>query len=209
MKAIILCIISLFILQLAMAQKPAADSLQKAKDDSVRWAKLESVLIYPIIKAGKWSGVVPVNDADEIPDPSIQYKLLFEIIIGNKSTEAKDINHGLTEVCRIINLHAASGIPVKNILPIILVHGKALFSFYTNTNYQKKYKVDNPNIAVVEELIKKTGARFIACGQSMAFVEVKHEDLIPQMKVSLTAKTVLSHYQLEGYKLYEIFEDKQ
>jgi intracellular sulfur oxidation DsrE/DsrF family protein len=208
MKTLLTLITSLFIFQFSVAQTESSDSLQRAKKDSVKMAKLEASLIYPLLKAGTWSGVIPVNNPDEIPDPSISYKLLFQLVIANKDSAAKDINNGITEICRVINLHVASGIPVKNIKPVILVQGSAMYSFYTNANYQKKYKVDNPNIAVVEELEKKTGARFIACGQAMAYKGVQHEELLPQMKITLSAKTVLSHYQLKGYVLYLIEEEK-
>src|ERR1019366_7865776 len=134
---------------------------------------------------------------------NISYKLLFELVINNKDTTVKEINHGLTEICRIINLDVASGIPVKNMTPVIVVHGPALYSFYTNEKYKAKYKTDNPNIAVMEEMIKKTGTMFIACGQAMDFLGIAQGEMIPQVKVSLTAQTVLSGYQLKGYKLYE------
>lgn len=224
MKPICTFIISLFLFQFSFAQtsvkdtvqvtvtdsiqKAVKDSTEKAIADSVKWAKMEAKLVYPLLKAGTWSGVLPVPDADEIPDPSISYKLLFELVLPTKAKEGKDINHGITEICRVINLHVASGIPVKKIVPVIVVHGSALFAFYSNEFYQKKFKTDNPNIAIIEELIKKTGAKFIACGQAMQFLEIQHSEIIPQMKVSVTAQTVLSHYQLKGYKLYVIAEDK-
>jgi intracellular sulfur oxidation DsrE/DsrF family protein len=208
MRILLSFIFSLFFIQGISAQSIVKDSVQKAKEDSLKMEKMKALFIYPILKAGDFSGVIPIKNITEVPDPSINYKLLFELVINNKESEAKEINHGLTEICRILNLHAASGIPVKNITPIIVVHAKALFAFYTNEAYQKKYKTDNPNIAVIEELIKKTGVTFIACGQAMSFLEVLPEQMIPQMKVSLTAQTVLSHYQLKGYKLYEIVEDK-
>lgn len=209
MKQILSLILIPVIFLSATGQSVKIDSVQKAKADSAKWANLEARLTYPLIKAGTWSGVIPVSNPTEIPDPIIRYNLLFELVINNKDTAVKEINHGLTEICRIINLHVASGIPVKNISPIVVVHGSALYSFYANDYFKKKYKVDNPNIAVVEELVKKTGASFIACGQAMNFFEVSQEEMIPQMKVSLTAQTVLSGYQLKGYKLYEIKEDKQ
>jgi intracellular sulfur oxidation DsrE/DsrF family protein len=208
MKQIFSLFICLLLVQFGMTQTVVKDSAQKAKEDSIKMKKLEAILTYPLINAGTFSGVVPVSNPDEIPDPTLNYKLLFELVDNNKATEAKDINHGLVEICRIINLHVASGIPVKNITPIIVVHAGALHSFYTRDIYQKKYNADNPNIAIVDELIKKTGARFIACGQAMNFFDVPREEMIPQVKVSLTAQTVLSHYQLIGYKLYEIRDDK-
>jgi intracellular sulfur oxidation DsrE/DsrF family protein len=208
-KTLVSVLVSIVFLS-AAAQAPVQDSVTKAKAkaDSIKWAKMEARLVFPLINAGTFSGVIPVSNPTEIPNPNMSYKLLFELVVNNKDSAVKEINHGLTEICRIINLHVASGIPVKNIIPVIVVHGPALFSFYTNDNYKKKYKIDNPNIAVAEELIRKTGAKFIACGQAMNFLEVPQEAMIPQMKVSLTAQTVLSGYQLKGYKLFEITEDK-
>src|SRR5690349_14335407 len=67
------------------------DSLQVKKDtaaikkdsteykDSVRLDKLFQTAEQPIIKNSKWSGVIPVVDIDERPDPKMKYKLLVEI----------------------------------------------------------------------------------------------------------------------------------
>jgi intracellular sulfur oxidation DsrE/DsrF family protein len=209
MKKISLLSLISFLFFSSIAQTSSTDSIAKAKADSLKWAKLEARMVFPLIKAGKYSGVIPVDNPTEIPDPNMNYKLLFELVINNKDTDAKDINHGITEICRIINLHVASGIPVKNISPVIIVHGPALRSLYNNDNYKKKYKVENPNIEVIEELINKTGAKFIACGQAMNFLDVKREEMIPAVKVSVTAQTVLSSYELKGYKLYSLTEDRQ
>ncbi|HLK27371.1 MAG TPA: DsrE family protein [Puia sp.] len=205
-KTLLFGIIS-FLFFSATAQKQ--DNAAKAKADSLKWARLEAKMVYPLFNTGKFSGVIPVNDPTEIPDPNMNYKLLFELLIINKDSAATEINHGITEICRIINLHVASGIPVSNINPVIVVHGPALFAFYNNDRYKKKYKTDNPNISIIEEMIKKTGTKFIACGQAMGFREVSKEEMIPQMKISLTAQTVLSGYQLKGYKLFSIAEDRQ
>lgn len=183
------------------------DSLQKVYDDSVKFVTLQSRLVYPLIKAGTWSGVIPLSNPDEIPDPTIDYKLLFELTANNKDTTVKDINNGITEICRIINLHVASGIPVSKIKPVVVVHGAALYSFYSNKNFKEKYKAENPNLTVIEELIKKTGAKFIACSQAMNYFEVKKDEMIPSVKVSLTAQTALSSYELKGYKLYVIKDE--
>ena len=220
-KYLLLCTIGFISSHFTTAQSTTIDSLHKAKDSTLRAAmhedsvkiekqfseaekmeKLLTIVEYPLMKAGKFSGVVPVKDPTEIPDPNIDYKLLFELTTNNPDSIAKDINSGLMEIVRVINLHVASGIPIKKIIPVIVVHGSALTAISNNEAYQKKYKLDNPNIKVMEELEKKTGAKFIACGQAMAFFEVKKEDLLPEVKISVTAQTVLSHYQLKGYVLY-------
>jgi len=223
MRKFFFLILTCFSFLFASAQPAKNDSLRKAKDSTLRatihedsikiekqfaetekMEKMIALFEYPALKAGKFSGIIPVKGPTEIPDPNIDYKLLFELSFNNPDSIAKDINGGLSEITRVINLHVASGIPLKKIIPVIIVHGMALDAISNNETYRKKYKLDNPNIKTIDELKKITGAKFIACGQAMAFFEVKKEELLPDIKISLTAQTVLSHYQLKGYVLYQI-----
>ena len=85
---------------------------------------------------------------------------------------------------------------------MIVVHAGALNAITTNQYYKEHYKIDNPNFKLINDL-KKIGTEFIACGQAMAFFDIKKEALLPLVKVSLTAQTVLSSYQLKGFVLYK------
>lgn len=178
------------------------DSVKTNKEFSeiIKWEKLKAVEIFPIFHAGEFSGVVPVNNPDEVPDLKMPFKLLFELTVNNPDSTIKDMNYGLVEVARIINLHVASGVPAKNIIPVIVVHAGALHALKNNEFFNKKYKIDNPNIKLIGEL-EKMGAKFIACGQAMNFLDISKEAFLPVVKVSLTAKTVLSNYQLKGFVL--------
>lgn len=184
----------------------SADSLKVAKEyaQKVKEDSLEARMIYPFINGGKNSGIVPVNDPTEIPDPNIDYKILFEVTGNNPDSTIKEINYGLAEVARVINLHVASGVPAKRIYPIIVVHAGAVHALKNNEAFKKKYKIDNPNIKLIDDL-KKAGTRFIICGQAMAFFEVQKEELLPDIKISVTAQTVLSHYQLKGYVWHPVW----
>lgn len=177
-----------------------ADSLKAEKEytDKLKWEKLKSITQYPVLSAGDNSGIVPVKDATEIPDPNLDYKLLFELTGNNPDSLSKEINYGLAEVARVINLHVASGVPVKKIFPVVVIHAGALNAITTNAYYQKHFKLDNPNLKVISDL-KNLGTKFIACGQAMAFFSIKRDDLLPDVRVSLTAQTVLTSYQLKGY----------
>ena len=181
-----------------------ADSAKVEKEfaEKIKWDKIKSVLLYPLLKGGDNSGIIPVENPTEIPDPNIEYKLLFELTSNNPDSAVKEINFGLTEVARVINLHIASGIPLKKIIPVIVVHAGALNAITTNQYYKEHYKIDNPNFKLINDL-KKIGTEFIACGQAMAFFDIKKEALLPLVKVSLTAQTVLSSYQLKGFVLYK------
>ena len=172
---------------------------EKEKED-----KLNARNVYPVLKGSKNSGIIPVQDPTEIPDPNIDYKILFELTGNNPDSTIKDINYGLDEIARVINLHVASGVPVKRIMPVIVIHAGGVNAVKNNDAFRKKYKIDNPNIKLIDDL-KKLGARFIVCGQAMAFLEIKKEELLPDIKISLTAQTVLTHYQLKGYVWHPVW----
>lgn len=178
--------------------------IEKEFTDKAKWERMEAIEQFPLLKGSKMSGVIPVSDPTENPDPNIDYKILFELTGNNPDSTAKDINAGLDEIARVINLHIASGIPEKRIKPVIVVHADALHAIKNNEAYQKKYKMDNPNLKLIHDL-EKMGAKFIACGQAMAFFEINKEELLPEVKISLTAQTVISGYQLKGYVLHQLW----
>jgi intracellular sulfur oxidation DsrE/DsrF family protein len=197
---------------MSAAEKAAADSAKQAHQakmlaDSLRMEALVATAQYPLLKGSKWSGVIPVDNPTEIPDPNKEYKLLFELTAKNPDSTAKEINESLDEVTRILNLHYASGIPAKNIIPVVVIHGPGLVALKTNEAYKKRFKIDNPNLTLISDM-EKIGAKFIACGQAMAFFDIKKDELLPEVKITLSAQTVLSNYQSQGYTLYKITVDK-
>src|SRR6476661_842874 len=149
----------LFFALTAHAQTPdSAATAQKAKDKAFQDSMEKKFLahaVYPLLKTSKFSGVIPVENPTEKLDPNLQYKLLFEVITGTMdSSDAKDINASFAEAGRIINLHIAAGVPLKNLHAVMVVHGPALHALYKNDVYRQKYKIDNPNLAYLDELQK-------------------------------------------------------
>jgi intracellular sulfur oxidation DsrE/DsrF family protein len=156
---------------------------------------------FPAIKGNSWGGVIPVGDIDEIPDPKQQYKFVMELTsfaMKDDSAAYKDINLALRDIARTINLHVGAGIPKENIDIVLAVHGQALNAFLTNEKYKKKFDIDNPNIPLLKEL-QDFGVKIILCGQAMHYQRLMRENIIPGVKVSLTAQTVVSSYQLKNY----------
>lgn len=187
-----------------------ADSLKIESKfaEKERWDKLFAKEEFPVINAGKYSGVFPVKDITEVPDPNMQYKLLYEMTEENPDSALNEPDYSLVEIARLINLHVASGIPLKNLTVVVVAHGLALHSISTNKAYQKKFKMNNPSLELVKDL-EKIGVRFIACGQAMSFMNVKEEDLVSGIRISLTAQTALSGYQLKGYVLKSLDPEKR
>lgn len=218
-KHILLFLLAFFMIHIVKAQTVLSDSLRLKKDSTLkamihqdsqkvekqfaekaRWDDIDKRFEFPLVKGGKYSGVLPVKNPTEIPDPNIDYKLLFELTKNNPDSLMKMNNEGLDEVARVLNLHYASGIPLKRLMPVVVVHAAALNALLKNEAYQKKYKMDNPNAQLISDL-QKLGAKFIVCGQAMQFFNINTEDLLPGIKLSLTAQTVITSYQLKGYVL--------
>jgi intracellular sulfur oxidation DsrE/DsrF family protein len=168
-------------------------------------------VMYPLIK-DLWAPVAVVEGIDELPDPKLNYNIVvdftaFPTLGENKNKmDSSSSNWGLSDIGRIYNLHLAAGIPKEKIHFVVAVHAFAARSFLKNEEYKKRYKIDNPNLAVIEEL-DKAGVKFLVCGQSLNWMGDKKEMLLPQAKVSLTAQTTLTSYQLKGYALKPIRND--
>jgi predicted peroxiredoxin len=167
-------------------------------------------MMFPAIKGYKWGGVAPVQNVTELADPNMKYKLLMELTgfaaKGQEATAKNEINGGIGEVARKVNLHVAAGVPQKNIDLVIIVHAGALFAFLNNEKYKRKYGIDNPNITLIKDLLN-FGAKIIVCGQAMTFLGLEMGDLVPGIKEALSAQTVLSTYELKGYKFYDVSLD--
>lgn len=222
-KKILLLLLFVFTIHLVKAQTILSNSLRLKKDSTLKAAihkdsvriekefasvakrdKLFSKLEYPLLKGGKFSGVLPLGNLTEVPDPKIDYKLLFELTLQNPDSLKKLTNTGLDEVTRILNLHYAAGVPVKKLMPVIVVHGGGELALLNNEAFQKRYKMDNPNVKLIHDLEKIVGAKFIICGQSMQIRGISPEEFLPSIKISLTAQTVITSYQLKGYVLMNV-----
>jgi intracellular sulfur oxidation DsrE/DsrF family protein len=176
--------------------------------DSLRTAAFFSMATYPLIKDSKWSGVIPVPDIQERPDSLMKFKLLMEVTAWHAdSASEREINGGLAEVGRLINLHIAAGISQKNIDAVVVIHGGALNVLLNNEAYRKKFHTDNPNLGLLRQFTQ-LGIKLITCGQAMAYFNFDRKDMIPEIKTALSAQVVLSNYQLKGFVLYKITDDK-
>ncbi|MFI5156274.1 MAG: DsrE family protein [Chitinophagales bacterium] len=198
-----------FMIGAAFAQKSgSSDSLAKAIKDSLRWEALKATAIFPVINAGEWSGVIPVQNIQARPDATLKFKLLINLTLWDADTASiRKISGGIAEIGRLINLHVAAGIPKENLDIVVVVHRRALFAFLTDAAYEGKYKSKNPNL----EIIKKMNAmdvKFLGCGQAEQFLAIQEADLVPEIKTALTAQVMLSNYQMKGYSMFKIESDK-
>jgi len=149
----------------------------------------------PIIE--NYGAVWEIDNPDFKTDTSQEFKVVFDVKDGPESDT--EINRNLNTVARFLNMHAQSGVPSSQIKVALIVHGTAARNLLTDEAFQKRYKVNNPNRELVENLLE-ADVEVIMCGQSSKTRNLPKEDLIPRVKIALSAMTANIQLQNEGYR---------
>lgn len=143
-------------------------------------------------------GKIASIDSDmPIPEGTI-LRVAFDTSTAKEGT----VNRSLDSAARFINMHVEAGVPVENIHLAIVVHGPAVFDVVSDAAYARKYAdaTTNPNTAIVAALLEK-GVEIIVCGQSATAQNVTKADLLPGVKMALSAMTAHALLQQQGYTL--------
>lgn len=82
----------------------------------------------------------------------------------------------------------------------VVAHGPALKTLLTDDAYFSRYGIDKPNTEPVQKL-HVAGVRFYLCGQSVMFGGYEKEELLAPAKVALSAMTMMTELQADGYAL--------
>jgi intracellular sulfur oxidation DsrE/DsrF family protein len=166
--------------------------------------KNESRLVYPFVRGGIMTGVLPVAAVDIPVDKSRTYKILFDFAYGSPAlySEGK-VNPGLEEICRIINLHSGAGIPDSKLDVVIILHGPATMTFLQESAYQERFGTANANLGLLQALQAK-GVKFVVCGQTLQLRDLDARKLLPGTKVAYSARTAISTLVSQGYVLFPV-----
>jgi len=150
----------------------------------------------PVFKS--LGAVYAVPEADFVPDSTQVLMAIFDIErLQNDPTE---LNPLINSLARYINMHVQRGIPLKNIYLAFVLHGASGKDALSDEAYKKRYGVNNPNSAHIKALAEK-GVHMYICGQSATYAGYKKSELTPEVKMALSAMTVLTVYQANGYSL--------
>jgi intracellular sulfur oxidation DsrE/DsrF family protein len=149
----------------------------------------------PVIEG--YGPTYPINDRDVPLRENIVYKAVFDSAANPDETK---LNTGLVSVARYLNMHARNGVLVDNMNIAVVVHGPALKTLLTDDSYFSRYGIDNPNTELVQKL-HAAGVRFYVCGQSVMFGGFEKEELVGPAKVALSAMTMMTELQSDGYAL--------
>jgi intracellular sulfur oxidation DsrE/DsrF family protein len=150
--------------------------------------------INPVIKS--FGGIYAIPEAVETPSKAIDYNIVIDVRSGPSSPD--QINPALNNIARMLNLHAAGGVSPDKVKVKAVIHNLATPTIADNATYQEKFGVDNPNIGLIQELTD-AGVELFVCGQSMIAREYPVEGLNPNIKLSISAITVMTTYEIQGF----------
>jgi len=150
----------------------------------------------PVIK--DYGKVWKIENQDFKVDLDKEYKVVFDIM--NSPDSHAEVNKTIETAARFLNMHAQSGVPLKNMKVVLVVHNKASKDLITDIAYQKRYETDNPNTGLIKALMG-SGTQVIFCGQSSLSRNFPKEDLIEGVQLALSAMTALIQLQDDGYQL--------
>lgn len=150
--------------------------------------------VNPVIKSQ--GGIFEIPFAVERPDPSMVYNIVVEV--ERESEKPDTINWALNNVARLLNLLSVGGVPASNVHLVVAIHGGAAYTSMNNEQYRAKYKVDNPNLKLYQEL-QAAGVNLFICGQSIINRKIDRNRLVPEVKPALSMLTTVTTYQLKGY----------
>lgn len=165
---------------------------------------IKEKMTYPVLDFAPWVGVVPISNPAMPYDPSLTYKIAIDVYGSLK--DSTKLHEPFTEIARTYNLHIANGVPADRIKIAAIIHGGLSKAVMSNAAYRAKYGIDNPTILALYEL-QKVGVEFYLCGQSMAFLKIAQEDITPEVKVAISAKTTFVALDQMGYTYMDVSGD--
>ncbi|MGO2128198.1 MAG: DsrE family protein [Pseudoalteromonas prydzensis] len=138
------------------------------------------------------------NVAKHVSDLSqAQFKIAFDV--GDGAEKGAQNNH-INSLARFINMHVAHGVKPENIQLALVIHGSASVDVLENSFYNARFDTDNKNQSLLKQLLANNTVVYV-CGQSAMHMKVAPEQLIPGVKMALSAMTAHAQLQQQGYTL--------
>lgn len=143
-------------------------------------------------------GVEPAREvpgAHERPDPSVTYKVVFDLAAPMKADEPYA---GLQAVARYVNTLAKAGVPTDHRRIAIVFHQGSTDIVMNSDAFKARYQRDNPNLAMIRAL-KSAGVDLHVCGQAVLARKIEPSTIQPEIQLDLWALTTLINLQQRGY----------
>lgn len=141
--------------------------------------------------------IAPV-DSDLALPKGAKFKIAFDV--SSKAAPGA-LSRQIETAARAINMHVAAGVPQKDVQIVVIVHGPGAMDLLKPEVYAARNEGKaNGSLAAVQKLLG-AGVEFYLCGQTAMGQKITKADLIPGVKMSLSAITAHAVYQQRGYTL--------
>jgi intracellular sulfur oxidation DsrE/DsrF family protein len=167
-------------------------------------AHIKDHITYPALDFHEWVGVMPIKDAAMRYNPELDYKVALDLY--GKMNDSTQIHAVILEVARTYNLLRANGVPAEKIQMAAVIHGGIVRAILKEEQFQKDYKVPNPNLAAIKAL-EDLGVKFYVCGQSVVFNNISEESISPLVKLTISAKTTFISLDQMGFSYLNLSND--
>ena len=141
--------------------------------------------------------IAPV-EADMAIPKGTKFKIAFDV--STKATPGT-LSRQIETAARTFNMHVAAGVPQKDVQIVVIVHGPAGWDLVNSDAYAARNDGKANGSADAVNKLLGAGVEFVLCGQSAASQGIKKADLIPGVKMALSAITAHALYQQRGYTL--------
>lgn len=137
-------------------------------------------------------------DSDMPLTKKMKLKVSFDVAAAG---EPGAINKKLDSLARFLNMHVEAGVLLKNIDVALVVHGGASKDLARDEYYAAQYNgASNANAPLIQALVDN-GVEIYICGQSAVYYDIDKTDLLPGVKMALSAMTVHALLQQDNYTL--------
>lgn len=140
----------------------------------------------------------------DVPDPdyptplNVPYRVIFDIADAAEAPDGRSTR--FETVARFLNMHVKAGVPLENLDVVVAVHGAAGKDLLDHAGYRERHGIENPNAELIQALLG-AGVEVALCGQTAASRGLNREELLPGVKLALSAMTHLVTRQNQGYAL--------
>lgn len=156
-------------------------------------AQMENFKAGPVFK--DFGATAPVQTTEPVAKDTV-FKIAFDV---TKAADPGKLNRTIESAARFINMQVAAGVPAENIHLAVVVHGDASLDltkqeFFAAHNDGR----ENASAAAIAHL-QQHGVEFYMCGQSAAAHGISNADLLPGVKMALSAMTAHALLQQQGF----------
>ena len=144
----------------------------------------------------EYGKIAMIEGAAPIPE-NASFKIRFDV---TEKSSPDELNRTFNSAARFINMHYAAGVDLENIDLAIVIHSNAVEDVTNAARFKKTNESENANSTLIAALQEK-GVTFYVCGQSAAYYDVAKADLLPGVRLSLSAMTAHALLDAQGYAL--------